>query len=126
MRIFSKLSATRQAANQMWGNGLPKVGDTLCSFCPPLNSGDDLQSLFHFRVYFVFRSRMYCPFRHANYTLSAVHPKPRSEALVSSGGFATSTLAGGPFSCLGDFRETIRDGLGDTVLCLKSCGLRTS
>lgn len=30
MRIFSKLSATRQAANQMWGNSLPKVQDALC------------------------------------------------------------------------------------------------
>ena len=93
MRIFSKLSATRQAANQMWGNSLPKVRDALCSSCPPLNSRDGLQLLFHFKVYFVFRSRMYCPFCHANYALSAVHPKLRKEALMSSGGLVRATLA---------------------------------
>lgn len=99
MRIFSKLSATRRAANQMWGNSLPKVRDAPRSPRPPLSSGDDLHLLFHFKkVYFVFCSRMYCPFRHANYALSAAHPKLRGEASMSWGRWAGSTLARDPSS----------------------------
>lgn len=78
---------------------------------PPLNSGDDLHELFHFKVYFVFRSRMYYPFCQVNYALSAVHRKLRGEVFLDElWGLARSTR--GLKSFLGDVRETIRDGWG--------------
>lgn len=90
MCIFRKLSGTRKQQIRCGETASPKYETRR----PPLNSRDDLHELFHSKVYFVFRSRMYCPFCQVNYALSAVRRKLRGEVFLDElWGLARSTLA---------------------------------